>query len=84
VNPDPSDTILDRSARRFCDRYGGDELSTPRGARALRHVRNQTIIRRYCVGDSAAKIARDYRMTERWVYAIVGHQDLDRRQGTLF
>lgn len=75
-------TVGLEAARKLCDRFGGDEPSIPRAANALKYLRNQIIARRYLT-ESAAAIARDYGMTERWVYEIVSREQ-DDRQISLF
>ena len=72
------------AAGRLCGHFAGEELTVPLGAGILRRLRNREIIARYRAGESAGSIARDMRMTERWVYAIVGREEEDRSQMSLF
>ena len=73
------------AARKLAEEFGGTQIPIPRGAQAIREARNEDIRRRYAAGESAAKIARDLGMTERWVYEIVGREGIGSgSQQTMF
>ena len=72
------------AARKLAEAFGGTQIPVPRGAHAIRERRNEEIRRRYAAGESAAKIAREFKMTERWVYQIVGEKPKRSLQHTLF
>ncbi len=74
-----------QAATILADEFGGTQIPIPLGFSARIKARNADIKRRYNEGESAARIARDYGITERWVYEIVGKDDgEDDRQVALF
>ncbi|MDF1566215.1 MAG: Mor transcription activator family protein [Deltaproteobacteria bacterium] len=65
--------------------YQGEDLQIPRCLSYLVDRRNHNIREQYASGVSAARLARLYGITERWVRCIVaGWSNDDDRQGALF
>lgn len=62
---------------------GGDVLYIPKCDGAARAARDREIVALYDAGVSVKEIARRYRLTERWVYEILG-RPVEDRQGELF
>lgn len=62
---------------------GGDVLYIPKCDGAARAARDAEIRAAYDAGCRVQDIARRFRLTERWVYEILGRPD-DTRQGSLF
>lgn len=56
---------------------GGDELYIPKCDGAARARRNAEIRAAYDAGESVQSLARRYRITERWVYQILGSPEED-------
>ncbi|GAB4112861.1 MAG: hypothetical protein Fur0019_19270 [Tibeticola sp.] len=67
----------------LADYVGGDVLYIPQCAGAARAARDAAIRAAYDAGERVQDIARRYRLTERWVYEILGRPQEDR-QGALF
>lgn len=64
--------------------YAGDsKLYIPKCDGALRAKRDAAIRAAYDAGEKVQSLARRYRLTERWVYEILG-RPVDERQGELF
>lgn len=68
---------------------GGDVLYVPKCDGAARARRNAEIRAAYDAGESVQSLARRHRITERWVYEILGSPEGDAegeaaRQGRLF
>ena len=59
-------------ARLLSSHFGGESLNIPRMAGAKRANRNQEIIRRYDAGDSVRVLAREFELTDRQIYNILG------------
>ncbi|ROO28271.1 Mor transcription activator family protein [Salinisphaera orenii] len=74
------------AAAKLVEIYGGDTLDMPRAHAATRAALHRTIVARYIDGASAAQLARDYGVTERWVYALAARrrEALASRQDSLF
>lgn len=62
---------------------GGDVLYIPKCDGATRAARDAAIVAAYDAGVSVQELARRYRLTERWVYEIIG-RPAEARQGELF
>ncbi len=58
-------------ARRLSSHFGGESLTIPRMAHAMRTRRNREIIRRYDAGDSTRVLAQAYHLTDRQIYTIL-------------
>lgn len=54
---------------------GGDVLYIPKCDGAARAKRNAEIRAAYDAGESVQSLARRFRLTERWVYEILGSSD---------
>lgn len=67
----------------LCDAFGGTVLYIPKCDGARRAARDAAIRAAYDAGERVQDIARRYRLTERWVYDILGRPE-DTRQQTLF
>lgn len=72
------------TARALCEYCAGELLAVPRAAAALREARNREIRARYADGESQARLARAYALTERQVRNILGARPVDSRQAALF
>lgn len=59
-----------KAARRLAEEYGGETLELPLAIQALRHLRDQEIIRRLEDGESASKLAREFNTTRRNIFLI--------------
>ncbi|HXG29577.1 MAG TPA: Mor transcription activator family protein [Nevskiales bacterium] len=71
--------IGQEATRKLCRAYAGETMSVPRAYRALRAALYRQIRHDYHQrGRSAAELAREHGMTERWVYAIVSSAEGDR------
>ncbi|TCS69748.1 Mor transcription activator family protein [Sulfuritortus calidifontis] len=62
---------------------GGTELYVPKCDGAARAARDAAIRAAYDAGEPVQAIARRYRLTERWIYEILGRHE-DDKQGDLF
>ncbi|MCX8017053.1 MAG: hypothetical protein N2690_04005 [Rhodocyclaceae bacterium] len=62
---------------------GGDVLYIPKCDGAARAARDAAIRAAYDAGARVQDLARQYRLTERWVYEILGRPE-DDRQDQLF
>lgn len=77
-NPDDKTTrrlisvLGDISARKLWEIYHGSEIDVPKCERAMRAARDTEIRARYRASDTAARLAREYNLTERQIYNIVG------------
>lgn len=58
-------------ARRLSKHFGGESLTIPRMASAIRAKRNREIVRRYDAGDSVRVLAHAYGLTDRQIYTIL-------------
>lgn len=90
----PSDVSADHQLRRrlgpaadkLARHFGLELLTVPRAVVALRRIRNDQIRARKAAGETAARLAREFCLTERQVWYIVEdvEEDEQRRQGALF
>lgn len=64
--------------------FGGDVVYVPKCDAAARAARDREIVALYDAGVSVKEIARRYRLTERWVYEILGRPAPQVAQGELF
>ncbi|MEO1750704.1 Mor transcription activator family protein [Thiofaba sp. EF100] len=77
--------LPERAQQALAWRYGGTTLYVPKCDGAARAARDAAIRAAYDAGESVQSIARRWRMTERWVYEILGRVDApEAAQGTLF
>ncbi len=80
--------IGEEAARALIDHYGGDRIEVPRCAAALRAQRDRAILDAWRRGHSQARLARQYRLTERGVRKIIRRAERSERlakmQPTLF
>ncbi len=70
----------------FAEHWGGDSVYVPKSDTLQRHSRDIAIWSEFR-GDNQAYLARKYRISKVWVYAIVKRMsrlETDRRQGKLF
>lgn len=70
----------------FAEHWGGDSVYVPKADTLQRHSRDLAIWAEFR-GDNQAQLARKYRISKVWVYAIVKRMarlEADRRQGKLF
>ena len=70
----------------FAEHWGGDSVYVPKSETLQRHSRDVAIWEEFR-GDNHSELARKYRISKVWVYAIVKRMsalDKDRRQGKLF
>lgn len=75
---------LPAQAQEAIARYaGGTTLYIPKCDASARAARDAKIRALYDAGHRVQDIARQFRITERWVYEILGRPD-DGRQGDLF
>ena len=58
-------------ARRLSNHFGGENLTIPRMATAMRTQRNREIVRRYDAGESVRVLAQAYHLTDRQIYTIL-------------
>lgn len=72
------------AARKLSERYAMDTLVIPRACAALRAYRDNQIRARYIAGQSAARLAREFALTERQIFSIVASAEAPRMQATLF
>ncbi len=74
------------AARQLCEVYGGEELTIPKIATALRAIRNREISRLHTEeGWPAHRIARKYDLHEMTIYTILSACDPGNdAQGQLF
>ncbi|MCX8016638.1 MAG: hypothetical protein N2690_01855 [Rhodocyclaceae bacterium] len=69
----------------LCDAFGGTVLYIPKCDGAARAARDAAIRAAYDAGARVQDLARQYRLTERWIYEILGRpQDERQAQGSLF
>lgn len=67
------------AANRLCREYARETLSVPRAYHALKAALYRQMRDDYHRGSkSAAELAREHGMTERWVYAIVSAEEGDK------
>ena len=59
-------------ARMLSQHFGGESLTIPRMANAMRTRRNREIVRRYDGGESVRVLAHAYHLTDRQIYTILG------------
>lgn len=64
--------------------FGGTVLYVPKCDGAQRAARDAAIRAAYDGGQSVQSIARQWRITERWVYEILGRPQAEHAQGSLF
>ena len=70
----------------FAEHWGGDSVYVPKSDTLQRHSRDIAIWDEFR-GDNHAQLARKYRISKVWVYAIVKRMsrlEADRRQAKLF
>lgn len=79
----PLAELPEPAQRALADYAGGDELYIPKCDGAARARRDAEIVAAYGRGERVQSLARRYRLTERWVYEILGRPTADR-QGELF
>ena len=74
------------AARALVETYRGETLQIPRAAAALREALYQQITREYDNGVTAAELAREHRVTERWIFYIVARsrRAAESKQTNLF
>ena len=72
------------AARKLSDVYRMETLVVPRACAALRAYRDHQIRARYAAGDSAARLAREFALTERQIFSIVAALEAPRMQANLF
>lgn len=73
-------------ARRFCEQWGGDSCYIPKADSLQRYSRDLQIWAKF-TGHNHAALAREFRVSKVWVYAIVKRMravEVERRQGKLF
>ncbi|MEO5364032.1 MAG: hypothetical protein H7838_10485 [Magnetococcus sp. DMHC-8] len=58
-------------ARLLSGHFGGESVTIPRMASAMRTRRNREIVRRYDAGDSVRMLAHAYSLTDRQIYTIL-------------
>ncbi|MCI1193399.1 hypothetical protein MOJ79_16315 [Calidifontimicrobium sp. SYSU G02091] len=76
---------LPMPAQEALARYAaGDILYIPKCDGARRAARDAAIRAAYDAGHRVQDIAREHRLTERWVYEILGRDDQNAEQGSLF
>lgn len=69
------------AAFKLTERWGGDYLrNIPKATAALRAARNREIIARRAAGESAAKLALEYGVTERQIWNVQSNFVEDRQQ----
>lgn len=61
----------------LCSLYGGNNISMPRGAKALRSARNQQILRSFSEGLNQSVIALKFGLTERHINTICNTVRID-------
>lgn len=67
------------ATRKLCREFGGETVDVPRAYHAVKAALYRQIRHDYHQrGKSAAKLAREHGMTERWVYAIVSSAEGDK------
>lgn len=69
------DLIGERAAQRLVARYRLDCIWVPRCVRAVRAARDAEIRARHAKGEKADALAREYGLTDRAVWYIVGRVD---------
>ncbi|MBF0611974.1 MAG: hypothetical protein G8345_03910 [Magnetococcales bacterium] len=57
--------------------FGGETLTIPRAARAIRQMRNIEITTQYDKGASVRHLASQYKLTERQIYTILSETILE-------
>lgn len=74
------------AARKLAARYGGDCIrNIPRCAAGLRRIRNTDIRARRAKGESAARLALAFGLTERQIWSILNETDTgNNAQSALF
>lgn len=67
------------ATRKLSNAFGSETMDVPRAYHAVKAALYRQIRHEYHqLGKSAAKLARKYGMTERWVYAIVSTSEVDK------
>lgn len=92
ANMQPSHIIARRigytAASKLASVFALNEIQVPKAERALRRARNRLIRERHKApySHSAARLARDFYLTERQVFAILADDDrpIDTNQQSLF
>lgn len=86
IDPDLAAHAAHEIMLAFAEHWGGDSVYVPKADTLQRHSRDVAIWEEF-TGDNHAALARKYRISKVWVYAIVkrmGRLEADRRQGKLF
>lgn len=77
--PRPQSTLAQivgiEAASKLAGEFGGLTLVVPRAAACLRAERNRRIREEKAKGRSAAEIAREFQVTERLVWMVLGETD---------
>lgn len=60
-----------KTAQALADRYALNRLNIPKADRATKAARDGEIRRRYAGGEKASALAREFDLTERWVWNIL-------------
>ena len=66
-------------ATKLCVHYQCEYLPIPRAARAIKAIRNATIVKRYLAGEKITSLARQYGISERMVFYILEAAKCPRR-----
>lgn len=74
-----------KAAYTLAETFGGEQITVPRCARALRNARNRQLRSRRDAGHSISSLALRYDMTMRQVYNVLAETEPeDDGQGSLF
>lgn len=69
------------AAEQLAAHYRGETLTVPRAAAALRAALYDQIVQEYDGGEkTAGQLAREHRVTERWIFYIVARARRERQQ----
>ena len=72
------------AAAALCLHFGGTEVYIPKPDADHRRARNTRLRADYDSGIPVADLVTRYRLSERWVYAVLGGSDDDDNQMALF
>lgn len=79
-----AETLGDAAAKALCQHFGGTEVYIPKPDADHRRARNARLRADYDSGTTVVELVARYRISERWVYAILGGSDEDDNQMALF